>query len=29
MGVQTRPSLSLQGWEELGIGTPGCRPQVA
>lgn len=28
-GGQTRPSLSLQGWEELGIGTPGSRPQVA
>ena len=29
LGVQTRPSLSLQGWKELGIGTPGSRPQVA
>lgn len=29
MGVQTRPSLLLQRWEGLGIGTPGSRPQVA
>lgn len=29
MEVQTRPSLSLRGREELGIDTPGSRPQVA
>lgn len=29
MGEQTRPFLSLQRWEGLGLGTPGSRPQVA